>query len=80
MMRKKTKKKLAPIAITIFIILFSLAYITTFIFLIIKDIIILPIAAAAIVIYLGICVAIIAALRERIKEINGGLEDATLNY
>ena len=79
-MEKKNKKKIAPILISVFVILFSLAYISTFIFLIIADIVILPIAAVAIVIYLIVCVAIIAALRERIKEINGGQEDATLNY
>ena len=79
-MEKKTKKKIAPIIVTVIVILFSLAYIATFIFLIIADIVILPIAAAAIVIYLIVCGAIVAALRERIKEINGGLEDATLNY
>ncbi len=79
-MEKKTKKKIAPIIVTVIVILFSLAYIATFIFLIITDIVILPIAAVAIVIYLIICGAIVAALRERIKEINGGLEDATLNY
>lgn len=79
-MEKKTKKKIAPIIVTVIVILFSLAYIATFIFLIIADIVILPIAAVAIVIYLIVCGAIVAALRERIKEINGGLEDATLNY
>ena len=79
-MEKKTKKKIAPILISVLVILVSLAYISTFIFLIVADIVILPIAAVAIVIYLIVCGAIVAALRERIKEINGGLEDATLNY
>ncbi|MBP3938390.1 MAG: hypothetical protein IK955_03195 [Clostridia bacterium] len=79
-MEKKSKKKIAPIIISILVILVSLAYISTFVFLIFADIVILPIAAVAIVVYLGICGAIIAVLRERIKEINGGQEDATLNY
>lgn len=79
-MEKKSKKKIAPIIISILVILVSLAYISTFVFLIFADIVMLPIAAVAIVVYLGICGAIIAVLRERIKEINGGQEDATLNY
>ena len=79
-MEKKAKKKIAPFIVTAIVILFSLAYIVTFILLAMADIVILPIAAVAIVIYLIVCVGIVAALRERIKEINGGQEDATLNY
>ena len=79
-MDKKTKKKIMPIVWTVLVILFSLAYIATFIVLAVMHLVILPIAAVAIVIYLIVCGAIIAALRERIQEINGGLEDATLNY
>lgn len=79
-MDKKTKKKIMPIVWTVLVILFSLAYIATFIVLAVMHLVVLPIAAVAIVIYLIVCGAIIAALRERIQEINGGLEDATLNY
>ncbi len=79
-MEKKTKKKIMPIVWTALVILFSLVYIATFIVLAVMHVVILPIAAIAIVIYLIVCGAIIAALRERIQEINGGLEDATLNY
>lgn len=79
-MDKKTKKKIMPVVWTVLVILFSLAYIATFIVLAVMHLVILPIAAVAIVIYLIVCGAIIAALRERIQEINGGLEDATLNY
>lgn len=79
-MDKKTKKKIMPIVWTVLVILFSLAYIATFIVLAVMHLVVLPIAAVAIVIYLIVCGAIIAVLRERIQEINGGLEDATLNY
>ncbi len=79
-MENKTKKKIAPVISAIIVILFSLAYITFFIFLAIEEILILPIAVIAIVIYLIVCIGIIAVLRERIKEINGGLEDATFKY
>lgn len=79
-MKKKAKKKIAPVLSAIIVILFSLAYITLFILLAVKDIVILPISVIAIVIYLIVCVGIIAALRERIKEINGGFEDATFKY
>ena len=79
-MDKKTKKKIMPVVWTVLVILFSLAYIATFIVLAVMHLVVLPIAAVAIVIYLIVCGAIVAALRERIQEINGGLEDATLNY
>lgn len=79
-MEKKAKKKIAPIIVTVIVILFSLAYIVTFILLAMADIVILPIAAVAIIVYLVVCIGVTAALRERIKEIDGGLEDATLNY
>lgn len=79
-MDKKTKKKIMPVVWTVLVILFSLAYIATFIVLAVMHLVVLPIAAVAIVIYLIVCGAIIAVLRERIQEINGGLEDATFNY
>ncbi len=79
-MENKNRKKITPIIITVVVILFSLAYITTFICLALNDILALPVALIAIVIYLIVCVGIIAALRERIKEIDGGLEDATFKY
>ncbi|MBO5422053.1 MAG: hypothetical protein J6A67_08980 [Clostridia bacterium] len=79
-MENKNRKKITPIIITVVVILFSLAYIATFICLAFNDILALPVALIAIVIYLIVCVGIIAALRERIKEIDGGLEDATFKY
>lgn len=75
------KKKTAPVIITILVILFSLAYITLFVFLTIKDIILLPVSLVFIAVYLVVCIGIVVALRERIKEINQGDEDyATRNY
>ena len=79
-MEKKTKKKIAPIVSTVLVILFSLAYIATFVLLAMEEIIIIPLAVVFIAVYLVVCVGVIVALRERIKEINGGLEDATLKY
>lgn len=79
-MENKNRKKITPIIITVVVILFSLAYIATFICLALNDILALPVALIAIVIYLIVCIGIIAALRERIKEIDGGLEDATFKY
>lgn len=79
-MEKKTKKKIAPIISTVLVILFSLAYVVTFILLAVEEIIIVPLAVVFIVVYLTVCIGVIAALRERIKEINGGLEDATFKY
>lgn len=79
-MEKKTKKKIAPIISTVLVILFSLAYVVTFVLLAVEEIIIVPLAVVFIVVYLIVCVGVIAALRERIKEINGGLEDATFKY
>ena len=75
------KKKTAPVIITILVILFSLAYITLFVFLTIKDILLLPVSLVFIAVYLVVCIGIVVALRERIKEINQGDEDyATRNY
>ena len=75
------KKKIAPVIITILVIIFSLAYITLFVFLTIKDIILLPVSLVFIAVYLVVCIGIVVALRERIKEINQGDEDyATRNY
>ena len=75
------KKKTAPVIITILVILFSLAYITLFVFLTIKDIILLPVSLVFIAVYLVVCIGIVVALRERIKEINQADEDyATRNY
>lgn len=79
-MEKKTKKKIAPIISTVLVILFSLAYVVTFVLLAVEEIIIVPLAVVFIVVYLIVCVGVITALRERIKEINGGLEDATFKY
>lgn len=80
-MKKENKKKVAPIIITILVILFSLGYITLFIFLAVSNTLALPVSLIAIVIYLIVCIGIVAALRERIKEINKGDEEyATLNY
>ena len=79
-MEKKSKKKIAPIIITISVVVFSLAYITFFIFLAVSAPETLIVSVLAIVIYLGVCIGIVAALRERIKEINGGEEDEALKY
>ncbi len=80
-MKKENKNKIAPVIITILVILFSLGYIALFVFLTIRDIILLPVALIAITVYLIVCIGIVVALRERIKEINKGDEDyATLNY
>lgn len=80
-MKNEGKKKIAPVVITVLVILFSLGYITLFLFLAFSNIVALPISLVAIVVYLGVCIGIVAALRERIKEINKGDEDyATLNY
>ena len=79
-MKNKSKKKIAPVISAIIVILFSLAYIAFFVLLTVEEIIILPIAVIAIAVYLVVCVGVVVALRERIKEINGGLEDATLKY
>ncbi len=80
-MQKKCKKKIAPVIITILVTLFSLGYIALFIFLAVSSIIALPISLIAIAVYLTVCIGIVAALRERIKEINKGDEEyATLNY
>lgn len=79
-MDKMTKKKIAPIIITILVVIFSLAYVSFFIFLAISAPETLIVSVIAIVIYLGVCIGVIAALRERIKEINGGEEDEALKY
>lgn len=79
-MDKITKKKIAPIIITIGVVIFSLAYICFFVYLAISAPETLIASVIAIVIYLGVCIGVIAALRERIKEINGGEEDEALKY
>lgn len=79
-MDKKSKKKIAPIIVTVAVILFSIAYISLFVVLAITSPELIIMSAIAIVIYLGVCTGIILALRERIKEINGGEEDEALKY
>ncbi len=79
-MDNKSKKKIAPIIITIGIVIFSLAYISFFVLLAISAPETLIVSVIAIVVYLGVCIGVIAALRERIKEINGGEEDEALKY
>lgn len=79
-MERKTKKKIAPVIITIGVIIFSLAYISFFAYLAFVAHEMLILSAIAIVTYLGVCIGIIIALRERIKEINKGEEDEALNY
>ncbi len=79
-MDKKAKKKLAPIIITIAVVIFSLAYVSFFVFLAVSAPETLIVSAIAIVVYLGVCIGVVAALRERIKEINGGEEDEALKY
>ena len=79
-MDKKARKKLAPIIITIAVVIFSLAYVSFFVFLAVSAPETLIVSLIAIVIYLGVCIGVVAALRERIKEINGGEEDEALKY
>ena len=79
-MDKKSKKKIAPVIITIAVILFSIAYISLFVVLAVSSPELIIMSAIAIVIYLSVCVGIILALRERLKEINGGEEDEALKY
>lgn len=79
-MDKKSKKKIAPIIITIAVILFSIAYISLFVVLAVSSPELIIMSAIAIVIYLSVCVGIILSLRERLKEINGGEEDEALKY
>lgn len=79
-MDKKSKKKIAPIIITIAVILFSIAYISLFVVLAVSSPELIIMSAIAIVIYLSVCVGIILALRERLKEINGGEEDEAIKY
>lgn len=79
-MDKISKKKIAPIIITIGVVIFSLAYISLFVFLALSSPETLIVDVIAIIVYLGVCIGIIAALRERIKEINGGEEDEALKY
>ena len=79
-MDKKTKKKNASIACAILVVIFSLAYVSFFVCLAISAPETLIISAVAIVVYLGVCIGVIAALRDRIKEINGGEEDEALKY
>ncbi|MBP3447057.1 MAG: hypothetical protein IJN78_09675 [Clostridia bacterium] len=79
-MDKKARKKLAPIIITIAVVIFSLAYVSLFVFLAVSAPETLIVSVIAIVIYLGVCIGVVAALRERIKEINGGEEDEALKY
>ena len=79
-MDKKSKKKIAPIIVTIAVVLFSIAYISLFVFLAVSSPELIIMSAIAIVIYLSVCVGIVLALRERIKEINGGEEDEALKY
>lgn len=79
-MDKKARKKLAPIIITIAVVIFSLAYVSLFVFLAVSAPETLIVSVIAIVVYLGVCIGVVAALRERIKEINGGEEDEALKY
>lgn len=79
-MDKKSKKKIAPIIITIAVVLFSIAYISLFVVLAVSSPELIIMSAIAIVIYLSVCVGIVLALKERIKEINGGEEDEALKY
>lgn len=79
-MDRKARKKLAPIIITIAVVIFSLAYVSLFVFLAVSAPETLIVSVIAIVIYLGVCIGVVAALRERIKEINGGEEDEALKY
>lgn len=75
-----TKKKIAPIIITIAVVIFSLAYVSLFVYLAVSSPETLIVSVIAIVVYLGVCIGVIVALRERIKEINGGEEDEALKY
>lgn len=79
-MSKKKSKKIAPIIISIIVIVFSACYATAFIAMTVLGE--LPIIGAiiGIVIELAVCVGIVLSLRERIKEINGGEEDEALKY
>lgn len=79
-MDKKSRKKIAPTIITVAVIIFSLAYIGLFVTLAALSHELIVMSVIAIVIYLGVCIGIILALRERIKEINGGEEDEALKY
>ena len=79
-MDRKARKKLAPIIITIAVVIFSLAYVSLFVFLAVSAPETLIVSVIAIVVYLGVCIGVVAALRERIKEINGGEEDEALKY
>ncbi len=79
-MDKISKKKIAPIIITIGVVIFSLAYVCFFVVLSIQAPETVLVSVIAIIVYLGVCVGVIAALRERIKEINGGEEDEALKY
>ena len=79
-MDKKARKKLAPIIIIIAVVIFSLAYVSLFVFLAVSAPETLIVSVIDIVIYLGVCIGLVAALRERIKEINGGEEDEALKY
>jgi hypothetical protein len=78
--KTKSKKKLAPIIITIIVILFSTAYIWFFIAIAITEAVAWFVSGIAIMVYLALCVGIILALRERIKEIDEGEEDEALKY
>lgn len=79
-MDNNSKKKIAPIIITIGVVIFSLAYVSFFVFLAISAPETLIVSVIAIVVYLGVCIGVVVALRERIKEINGGEEDEALKY
>lgn len=74
-MSEHDKKKIAPIVITILVVLYYILYFSIFIYAvpgIIKIIIgIIPLVLAGVMIY--VCV-------ERIKEINGGEEDDLSKY
>ena len=79
-MSKKSNKKIAPIIISVAVIIFSLCYASVFIAMAFSGIIAAIVAVIGISAELAVCIGIVLSLRERIKEINGGEEDEALKY
>ncbi len=79
-MDKNQKKKIMPTVFAVATIIVSLLYIGLFIILALTESIMWIFSGIAIVLYSAVCIGIIVALRERIKEIDGGEEDEALKY
>lgn len=78
--RDKRKKMLGPVIAAAVVIVFMVGFIAMMLWANTKEPVPWWILGMVIVIFAGIIVGVILALRERVKEINGGEEDEAIQY